>query len=54
LIQRGLNLWLGNQINLQTVSVSPGPSGDYSQIVVQIAYVLLETQSLQQTQVLVS
>jgi len=54
LIQRSLNLWLGNQITLQGVTVGPGPGGDYSQIVVQIAYVLLETQTVQQTQVLVS
>ena len=54
LVQRSLNQWLGNQISLQSVSVTPGPGGDYSQILVQVAYVLLETQSLQKTQVLVS
>jgi phage baseplate assembly protein W len=54
LVQRSLNQWLGNQISLQSVTVTPGPGGDYSQILVQVAYVLLETQSLQQTQVLVS
>ena len=54
LIQRSLNLWLSNQIDLQSVTVSPGPGNDYSQIAVQISYILLETQSLQQTQVLVS
>jgi phage baseplate assembly protein W len=54
IIQRSLDLWLSSQIKVQTVSVGPGPDGDYSQIVVQVAYTLLETQSLQQTSVLVS
>lgn len=54
MVQRSLNLWLGNQINLQSVSVTPGPGGDYSQILVQIAYLLLETQTSQTTQVVVS
>jgi phage baseplate assembly protein W len=54
LIQRSLDLWLSNQIKVQTITVSPGPGDDYSQVVVQIAYTLLETQSMQQTSVLVS
>ena len=54
IIQRSLDLWLSDQIKVQTISVGPSPSGDYSQIVVQIAYTLLETQSMQQTSVLVS
>jgi hypothetical protein len=54
IIQRSLGLWLGSQIKVQTVTVGPGPDGDYSQIAVQIAYTLLETQSMQQTSVLVS
>ena len=54
IIQRSLALWLSDQIKVQTISVGPGPGGDYSQIVVQIAYTLLETQSMQQTSVLVS
>jgi phage baseplate assembly protein W len=53
IIQRSLDLWLSDQIKVQTISVGPGPGGDYSQIVVQIAYTLLETQSMQQTSVLV-
>jgi uncharacterized protein len=53
-VQRSLNQWLGNQIKLQNVSVTPGPGGDFSQILVQVSYVLLETQTLQQTQVVVS
>ncbi len=54
IIQRSLNLWLGDQIKVQTITVGPGPDDDFSQIVVQIAYMLLETQSMQQTSVLVS
>jgi uncharacterized protein len=54
IIQRSLDLWLSDQIKMQTISVGPGPGGDYSQIAVQIAYTLLETQSMQQTSVLVS
>ena len=45
IVQRSLNRWLGDQIKVQTSRVAPGPGGDYSQIVVQIAYMLLETQS---------
>jgi phage baseplate assembly protein W len=52
IIQRSLDLWLSDQIKVQTISV--GPSDDYSQIIVQVAYTLLETQSVQQTSVLVS
>ena len=54
LIQASLNQWLSEQIRLQSVTVTPGPGGDFSQIVVRVAYVLIETQSLQQTQVTVS
>jgi phage baseplate assembly protein W len=54
LVQKSLNRWLGNQIALGKVSVTNGPGGDDSQILVQVEYVLLETQSQQRTQVLVS
>jgi phage baseplate assembly protein W len=54
IIQRSLDLWLSDQIKVQTIDVGAGPGDDYSQIVVQIAYTLLETQSMQQTSVLVS
>jgi phage baseplate assembly protein W len=54
MVQRSLKQWLSNQITVRDVSVTPGPGGDYSQILVQISYLLLETQSLQQTQVLVT
>jgi phage baseplate assembly protein W len=54
MVQRSLNLWLAGQINLQNVAVTSGPGGDYSQILVQIAYVLLETQGTQTTSVVVN
>ena len=54
LVQQGLTRWLGNQISGVSVSVSSGPGGDESQLVVQIQYTLLETQSQQQTAVVVS
>jgi phage baseplate assembly protein W len=53
-VQKSLNRWLGTQITLVNVAVTPGPGGDYSQLLVQIEYVLIETQSQQQTQILVS
>src|SRR6202050_1508800 len=53
IIQRSLAQWLSDQIKVQTITVGPGPGNDYSQIVVQIAYTLLETQSMKQTSVLV-
>jgi uncharacterized protein len=53
LVQESLTKWLGNQIQLRNVSVS-GNEGDNSQLLVQIDYVLLETQSLQTTQVQVT
>jgi phage baseplate assembly protein W len=54
MIQRSLTQWLGSQISLRNVTVTPGPGGDYSQILVQISYLLAETQSLQQTQIVVT
>jgi hypothetical protein len=54
MVQRSLAQWLGGQISVQTVSVGPGPGGDYAQIAVTVAYVLLETQSVQTTLVVVN
>jgi Bacteriophage baseplate protein W len=54
LIQRSLAKWLGNQIQVQSVDVTPGPGGDYSQILVAVAYLLIETQSAARTEVTVS
>lgn len=54
LVQQSLAKWLGNQIQVQNVTVSSGEGGDYSQLLVQIQYTLIETQSLQTTQILVT
>jgi phage baseplate assembly protein W len=53
-VQRALNQWLAGQVQVVNVTASPGPGGDYSQIVVLIEYILIETQSQQITQVVVS
>jgi uncharacterized protein len=54
MVRQSLTQWLGNQIQIQSVDVGPGPADDFSQILVQIGYLLTETQSLAQTEVLVS
>jgi phage baseplate assembly protein W len=54
LVQQALNRWLAGQIQVQKVEVAPPGSGDDSQLVIQIDYVLIETQSNKQIQVLVS
>jgi phage baseplate assembly protein W len=54
LVQRSLSKWLGDQIDLKSCQVTPGPNGDYSRILVEISYLLIETQSLQQAKVVVT
>jgi phage baseplate assembly protein W len=54
LIRQSLTEWLGDQIQVQSVDVTPGTGGDFSQIIVQIGYLLIETQSQALTEVLVS
>jgi phage baseplate assembly protein W len=54
LVQQSLDTWLGNQIQVQKVSVASGDGGDDSTLLVEIDYLLIETQSLQTTQVQVS
>jgi phage baseplate assembly protein W len=54
LVQQSLTKWLRNQIQVQKVTVSSGEGGDDSQLLVQIQYTLIETQSQQTTQVLVA
>jgi phage baseplate assembly protein W len=54
LVLRSLNQWLAGQISVKKVLVTPGPGGDYSQIIVQIQYVLIETQTQQMTEIMVS
>jgi uncharacterized protein len=54
MIQVALSRWLAGQIQVVRVAVTDGPGGDQSQLLVQIQYVLLETQSQQQTEIVVS
>ncbi len=54
MVQSALTRWLGDQIKLQSCTVTAGPDGDMSQFLVSISYVLLETQTLQQSQVTVT
>src|SRR5262249_53228713 len=60
LVQQALNRWLAGQIEVKSVKVAPpgatsdtGQPLDASQLLVQIDYVLIETQSNKQIQVLV-
>jgi hypothetical protein len=53
-VQRALNRWLADQIQLQQVTVSSGPGGDQSQLIVLVQYLLIETQTPRTTQVIVS
>ena len=54
IVRRSLDRWLAGQIEVKDVQVSSGEGDDYSQILVQIAYVLVETQSDQITEIRVS
>jgi phage baseplate assembly protein W len=54
IVRRSLDRWLAGQIDVRDVQVSSGEGGDYSEILVQITYVLRETQSKQTTEVRVS
>lgn len=53
LVQQALDRWLGSQIQVQKVTVSPANDGDYSQLVVDIEYSLIETRTTNRIQVLV-
>jgi uncharacterized protein len=54
MVQQSLGRWLAGQIQVVGVDVTPGPGGDQSQVLVEVQYLLLETQSSQRTQILVS
>jgi phage baseplate assembly protein W len=54
IVRRSLDRWLGGQIQVHDVQVSNGDGGNDSEILVQITYVLVETQSKQVTEILVS
>src|SRR5260221_13174709 len=46
LVRQSLTTWLGDQIEVQSVEVAPGPGGDFSAVLVTIGYVLRATPSL--------
>jgi uncharacterized protein len=52
-VQQALNRWLGNQIQVQKVTVGPSDQGDRSQLLIEIDYVLIETRTNKQIVVLV-
>ena len=54
IVRRSLDRWLAGQIEVRDVQVSSGEGGDDSEILVQITYLLLETQSKQTTELRVS
>ena len=54
LVQQALNRWLADQITVQKVSVSPPATGEEEQVLVEIDYTLIETQSKGQVAILVS
>ncbi|MFK4727424.1 phage baseplate assembly protein W [Bradyrhizobium niftali] len=53
LVQKNLTRWLADQIIVRNVAVTAGADDDESQLLVRIDYTLLETQSLQTTEILV-
>jgi phage baseplate assembly protein W len=53
-IQNALNQWLGDQIQVGNVTVSNGPEDQDSTILVNIQYLLIETQTQQTLQIVVS
>ncbi len=53
IVRQSLERWLAGQIQVQDVTVTSGPGGDQAEIVVQVSYVQVETQSLQLTELTV-
>jgi phage baseplate assembly protein W len=54
LVQQALTRWLADEIQLQNVLVGPAGSGDDSQLLIEIDYILTETRSNRKITVLVS
>src|ERR1044071_1613700 len=52
-VQQALNRWLAGQSEVKDIVVSPAEDGDTAQLHIRIEYVLVETRSAQQTEVLV-
>jgi phage baseplate assembly protein W len=53
LVQQALNRWLAGQIEVKKVAVLPAADGDAAQLVIRIEYILIETRSDKQIEVLV-
>ncbi len=54
LVKQALDRWLATQIAVRKVTVGPPAEGDTSQLLIEISYVLLETQAQKQIKVLVA
>ncbi|HEX3437629.1 MAG TPA: GPW/gp25 family protein [Pseudacidobacterium sp.] len=54
IVQKALNRWLSDQIQVQQVQVGEPIAGEEEQLQVEIDYVLVETQSKQKAIILVS
>lgn len=53
-ILQSLNKWLGDQITVKNVQVTNGANNDAATLLIQIVYTLIETQSPQLTEVVIS
>jgi hypothetical protein len=53
-VQQALTRWLADQITVQQVTVSPPAPGEEEQLVVEIDYTLIETQTQKQLAIVVS
>jgi phage baseplate assembly protein W len=54
IVRRSLDRWLAGQIVVRDVQVSAGEGNDYSEILVRIAYLLVETQTQQMLEIKVT
>jgi phage baseplate assembly protein W len=54
LVQQALDRWLGDQISVQKVTVQPAAPGSEEEVIVEIDYTLIETQTRSQIAILVS
>jgi uncharacterized protein len=54
LVQQALDRWLSDQVTVQKVTVGPPADGQEEQLLVEIDYILVETQSQNQIAILVS
>lgn len=54
LVQQALSEWLADQVRVQSVTVGPPAPGQEQTLLVEIDYILVETQSQKQIAILVS